>query len=261
MSAPPLVLSIVPPLIVNVPADVPNACVLFTSTSPALSVNPPVKVFVAERVSAPLPFLVREFAPLITPAIETLLPLVSIVPADERVTVRVDGEVIVPPACNVPPLKISVFVALPLPSAELELAFNVPAETVVEPVYVFVPVSVSVPPPLLVSPFAPLITPAIETGLPFVSIVPAEESVTVRVDGEVIVPPACNVPPEKTSVLFASPSADEELAFSVPAEIVVLPVYVFEPVSVSVPAPAFVKPKPEPEIAPPTVSVLADTVT
>ena len=123
------------------------------------------------------------------------------------------------------------------------------------------PVSVSVPAPILVRPPEPLITPANETELPFVSIVPVEESVTVRVDGEVIVPPACSVPPEKTSVLFASPSAELEFAFSVPPEIVVLPVYVFAPVSVSVPAPAFVRPKPEPLMMPPTVSVLADTVT
>ena len=226
MIEPPLVLSIVPPAIVNVLATVPSACVLLTSTSPAFSVNPPVNVFVPERVSAPLPFLVRLFAPpLITLAIETVLPFVSIVPAAESVTVRVDGEVIVPAACNVPPLKISVFVALPLPNAEVEFAFNVPAEIVVAPVYVFVPVNVNVPAPLFVNAPEPLITPAIETGLPFVSIVPAEERVTARVDGEVIVPPACNVPPLKISVFVAlpSPMAALELAFTVPVEIVVAP--------------------------------------
>jgi hypothetical protein len=71
--------------------------------------------------------------PLITPAIETPLPFVSIVPVDESVTVRVDGDVIVPPACSVPPEKISVFVALPSPIAGLAFAFNVPAEIVVLP--------------------------------------------------------------------------------------------------------------------------------
>ena len=224
MIEPAVVLSIVPPAIVKVPAAVPRACALLMFNVPAFSVVPPVNVFVPVRVSAPPPFLVRLFAPLITPAIETALPFVSIVPADERVTVRVEGEVIVPPACSVPPLKISVFVALPSPSADVEFAFSVPCEIVVLPVYVFVPLNVSVPAPLFVSPFEPLITPAIETELPFVSIVPADERLTVRVDGELIVPPACNVPPEKTSELFASPSADEEFTFNVPAEMVVLPV-------------------------------------
>jgi hypothetical protein len=90
---------------------------------------------------------------------------------------------------------------------------------------VFVPVSVSVPLPLFVNPLEPLITPAIETALPFVSIVPAAVSETVRVEGEVIVPPACSVPPLKISVFVAlsSPSAALAFAFTVPAEIVVLP--------------------------------------
>jgi hypothetical protein len=64
----------------------------------------------------------------------TLLPLVSIMPVLVSVTPRVLGEVIVPPACSVPPAKISVFVALPSPSAALALAFSVPAAIVVVPV-------------------------------------------------------------------------------------------------------------------------------
>ena len=48
---PPLVLSIVPPAIVNVPATVPSACVLLMFNVPALSVVPPVKVFVPEKQS------------------------------------------------------------------------------------------------------------------------------------------------------------------------------------------------------------------
>jgi hypothetical protein len=77
--------------------------------------------------------LVRPELPPITPAMLTLLPLVSIRPVLVSVTPRVPGEVIVPPACSVPPVKISVFVALPLPSAELEFAFSVPAAIVVVP--------------------------------------------------------------------------------------------------------------------------------
>ena len=63
----------------------------------------------------------------------TLLLLVSMRPVLVSVTPRVLGEVIVPPACSVPLVKISVLVALPSPSAELEFAFSVPAAIVVEP--------------------------------------------------------------------------------------------------------------------------------
>src|SRR5205823_6809305 len=120
---------------------------------------------------------------------------------------------------------------------------------------------VSVPEPLFVRPFEPLIAPPIETLLPFVSIVPVEESVTARVDGDVIVPPACSVPPENTSELLAPPSAEVEFAFSVPAEIVVLPVYVLTPVNVSVPPPAFVSPMPAlPLTTPPSVRLPPDPV-
>src|SRR5260370_1143032 len=60
-----------------------------------------------------------------TPAMLTLLLLVSMRPVLVSVTPRVLGEVIVPPACSVPPVKISVFAALSSPSAELAfLAFN-----------------------------------------------------------------------------------------------------------------------------------------
>jgi hypothetical protein len=253
----------VPPLKISVFVALPSpmAALAVAFSVPAETVVLPLYVFVPVRVSVPVPLFVSEPEPLITPAIETPFPFVSIVPVEERVTDRVDGDVIVPPACSVPPENTKLFVALPSPIAALEFAFTVPAEIVVAPLYVFVPVSVSVPLPVFVSPFEPLMTPAIETPLPFVSISPVEDNVTARVDGDVIVPPACNVPPEKTSVLFASPSAELEFAFSVPAEIVVLPVYVFDPVSVSVAAPAFVRPNVEPEITPPTVSVFADTVT
>jgi hypothetical protein len=203
----------------------PIAALAFAFNVPPEIVVLPEYVFVPVNVSVPAPTFVRPFEPLITPAIETLWPFVSIVPADDSVTPRVDGDVIVPPACNVPPEKTSVFVALPSPIAALAVAFTVPPEIVVLPLYVFVPVSVSVPVPVLLSPFAPLITPATETLLPFVSISPVEESVTPRVDGDVIVPPACSVPPLKISVFVALPlpMAALAFAFTVPAEIVVEP--------------------------------------
>src|SRR5438874_815807 len=93
---------------------------------PLLIVVVPVYVFDPDNVSVPAPVFVRPPAPLITPATETGLPLESIVPVAESVTERVDGDVIVPAACSVPPLKISVFVALPSPIAPLEFAFSVP---------------------------------------------------------------------------------------------------------------------------------------
>ena len=68
------------------------------------------------------------------------------------------GEVIVPPACNVPPVNISVLVALPSPRALVSSAFNMPTLIVVAPEYWFVPVSVSVPEPILVS--APVVDAA-----------------------------------------------------------------------------------------------------
>jgi hypothetical protein len=66
----------------------------------------------------------------------TLLPFVSIMPVLVNVIARVPGEVIAPLACNVPPVKISVFVTLPLPSAALEFAFRMPVAIVVAPLYV-----------------------------------------------------------------------------------------------------------------------------
>ena len=112
------------------------------------------------KVNVPAPLLVNPPAPLITPAMLTLWLLVSIRPVLVSVTVRVLGEVIVPAACKVPPVKISVFVALPSPNAAVAFAFRIPAPIVVAPVYVFIPESVCVPLPLLVRPpVPPLITP------------------------------------------------------------------------------------------------------
>jgi hypothetical protein len=212
-------------------------------------------VFAPVSVSVPVPLFVIELEPLITPAIETPLPFVSIVPGDVSVTARVDGDVIAPLACSVPPklAKISVFVALPSPSAALAFAFNVPRRILVFPLYVFEPVNVSVPVPCLIRLFDPLITPAIETSPPLVKITPVAESETGRVDGDVIVPIAfsCGFAPEKTSVLVAlpSPSAALEFASKIPAAIVVLPLYVFVPVNVRSKEPVFVSP-PEPLITP-----------
>ena len=57
------------------------------------------------------------------------------------------------------------------------------------------------------------------------------------------------------------PMEPELLILSVPALIVVPPVYAFCPLRVSVPAPALVRPKPLPEMTPPTVRLPPLTVT
>ena len=67
------------------------------------------------------------------PAMPIVWPLLSIIAVFVRVTVRVAGEEIVPPACSVPPVKISVLVALPSPSASVALALRVPTLIVVGP--------------------------------------------------------------------------------------------------------------------------------
>jgi hypothetical protein len=141
------------------------------------------------------------------------------------VTVRVAGEVTVPVACRVPPLKIIVFVELPSPSASVSSMASVPAVIVVVPVLVFVAVNVKVPVPDFVRAPLLLITPAMLAELPFVFIVPVPVIVTVRVDGEVIVPAASKVPPLKIKVLVAlpSPKASVSSALRDPAEIVVVP--------------------------------------
>ena len=151
---------------------------------------------------------------------------------------------------------------MPVPNAVALLMSSSPAFSATPPWNVFTPESWSWPLPFFVRPFAPLITPAIETVLPFVSIVPdADATLTARDESEVIVPLACSVPPLKISWLLAPPRDALASAFSVPAVMVVLPVYVLLPRSASVPAPSFVMPKPEPLMAPPMVSVLAETVT
>ena len=57
----------------------------------------------------------------------------SINPVLVNVTNRVLSEVIVPAACNVPPVNIKVLVELPSPKAAVLLAFKIPAAIVVVP--------------------------------------------------------------------------------------------------------------------------------
>ena len=99
---------------------------------PAFTVVTPPKLLVPERVRVPVLFLVRPPAPVMLPAMPTAKLLVSIMPVLVMVTARVDGEVMPPVARRVPPLKMSVLLALP--SEPVAVALRVPWLIVVEPV-------------------------------------------------------------------------------------------------------------------------------
>jgi hypothetical protein len=58
----PVVLSMNPPLMVNVAAAVPKAEALLMFSVPAFSVTPPLSVFAPDNVRAPAPFLMRVVA-------------------------------------------------------------------------------------------------------------------------------------------------------------------------------------------------------
>ncbi len=84
--APPDVLSIVPPFIVNVPPTAPNAAALLILSVPALSVVPPEKELAPERESAPAPAFVKLNPPAITPPTVKVLALVVTRRLPPRVT-------------------------------------------------------------------------------------------------------------------------------------------------------------------------------
>src|SRR5260221_3438080 len=129
-----------------------------TWSVPALIVVPPLYVFVPVSVSVPRPSLVNEPTPLITPL------KVEVVPASARnvpapaLSVTALLDVIPPPAASasrVPPLKLSG----PVPRLTSLVTAVMPPLRFVPPLYVFAPVSVSVPRPSLVNEPTPLITP------------------------------------------------------------------------------------------------------
>ena len=110
-----------------------------------------------------------------------------------------------------------------VPRIEPVLPTRVPAATCVPPVYVFAPVSVSVPAPDFISAPAPEIAPEA------VSVVPADgakppvvaDSATVRaVANEALV---ASVPPDSDSPPDDAPSAASDAIESVPAPMVVPP--------------------------------------
>ena len=109
------------------------------------------------KVSVLVPIFVRSPLPLITPAMLTLLPLVSNVPPPAlSVTPRFE----VKPAryCSVPPPKLSPPDVLPRLASVLTA--SVPALIVVPPLYVLVAVRVVVPAPICTNEPAPEMTPS-----------------------------------------------------------------------------------------------------
>ena len=119
-------------------------------------------MFAPDKIRVPDPVelaTVKDPVELMTPDSVTLFPLVSTVPAPDKVMFR--PEVIPAPACNVPP---EIVIAVPVsPSALSELIATVPAWSVKPPEKpaLLSPVKLNVPTPLLVTDLlAPEIAPA-----------------------------------------------------------------------------------------------------
>jgi hypothetical protein len=157
------------------------------------------------------------------------------------------------------------------PVVEPAPALTVPAEIVSEPVNVFAPDKVNVPLPCLVSlPLVPETTPAnvVDESLARVSVLvglPVVLNVTVEIvpSPEVAIDATVSSKPARLKLaLFAITTADElEIrsaapSATVPADTVVVPVYVLSPDNVRVPAPCFVMPKFEPDTTPEIVADL-----
>ena len=117
-----------PPFSVSVPAPPPRAPVLvFANIVPVFSVRPPVKVFAPERVSVPVPFLVREVWPFTV--LLLIMPLIVVLPVPSMV--RVTGVelallVMVPPMVT-PFEELLSHVWLPARRNFVVLVFTAPA--------------------------------------------------------------------------------------------------------------------------------------
>ena len=170
-----------------------------------------------------------------------------------------------PEICSCAPL--DTVVAPPVdPNALLLAATRIPSLSVVAPVYELLPDSVSVlSPDLTTEPPEPEITPANVVDLPDAPLtvsVLVGEPLVLRVivapepDPDVLIDATVSeYPAMLNDALLAIDTADEsEIRFSapsasVPAEMVVVPVYVLLPEMVNVPDPDFVKP-PVPDMTP-----------
>src|SRR5207248_1197648 len=130
-----------------------------------------------------------------------------------------------------------------------------PAETVVLPWYVLALVRASVPAVALLSPPTPETTPLSVETLPPVSILAVELSTTLRATSMPAVVTSVVPAPLKVSAPDTSPRLALLAIDTVPALIVVPPLYVFVLVRASVPEPALLKPA-VPETTPLRVLVL-----
>jgi hypothetical protein len=235
-----------------------------TLTVPFEIVNTPVNVFAPVSVSVPVPCLVNFPAvPEMMPAkvVEALPAVVSVlvnVPAprviDAAASLVVDVSIDATVSLNVARSNVPAFPTTTADESEMRSAAAnaiVPVETVVEPVYVFTPDSVSVPVPLppLVRPTPPDITPEIVAVVEFATCTveaaaiatvpdnspaavkytaPAEDAPVPEIvngSADVTAPAISNVAPELTVVAPAVvPNAVAFEIFTVPAEIVVAPV-------------------------------------
>src|SRR6266478_563459 len=172
----PDVLSIVPPLTVNVPATVPSAEALLMLRVPALSVVPAVNVFAPVNVRVPEPAFVKlNVLPLMIPPTVSVPPLTVTVrlafiatapvprfrfcvPVNVKFAFQFCALLLVSEIA--PPLVLSIvdaplMVNVPDPIAVALLMFNVPADNVVVPLYVLLPFSVRAPVPFFVNETVP----------------------------------------------------------------------------------------------------------
>jgi len=237
---------------------------------PALIRVVPVYVFTPPKTSVPKPVFVKLPEPEIIPLYVNVVPepteklpplLPKVIP---RLAESVKLAVVV---CNVPPLNVkSLAVTLPgaVPKLVSALRLNLPPLIAVAPVYVFAPDKVSVPDPTLVTLPVPLMTPLnVVLVESFPNVKAAEPSVTVPLPAnepiESLKLNRFHVAPLATVTALLEPMAFAILFLTIPALIIVAPVYVFTPPKrKKPPEPAFVK-FPEPVIIPLYVKVTPPT--
>ena len=237
-------MSIVPPVMVNVPATVPSAEELLMFNVPALRVVPPVKVFAPDSVNVPAPILVSEpVVAALAPEIVRLLVVTSMNEVVAAVNVKALFVVAVAPVyCKVPPpitKFAAAFVAAPrfpeTPPLPIVATLSTPTLIVVTPVYKFVPDNVSMPLPIFVrAPVVLVLAPEIVKLFVVTSMDEVVPAVNVKfLFVEAVAPVYCNVPPPSTKFPAATAAAPRFPAtpplpivptLSTPALIVVIPV-------------------------------------
>ncbi len=236
-----------PPLSVTAPDVLPRFASALTCSVPAMIVVPPVYVFVPVSTTRPALLMISAPLPLTTP--ESVRRPSAVGPKVPPPSVTARAEVKFPVGTSVPPLRISVFAALPRSLSAPN--FSEPTVTVTLPVNVFVPESTSVPAPFSVNPPAPFSTPDSVSVVALFGLNAPPPSVMFRADANVAV--VMSVPPFSVTVSTVLPRFASALICRFPAVIVVPPVYVFVPERTSVPA--FSVSAPAPLMIPDSVNV------